>query len=132
MAVDLIRIFEAFTGAINDSKSPERFFSIVNTPLNMTKNSAYVSVTLLSDLLLVRIYSSSIQTLEFRTIRYTERTLYGVAISGLSFFPLAFSLSILVCGHLLFAISIYLPLPFQGCLFGVLGHSIKLHPARVY
>lgn len=59
MAVDLIRIFEAFTGAINDSKSPERFFSIVNTPLNMTKNSAYVSVTLLSDLLLVRIYPSS-------------------------------------------------------------------------
>jgi hypothetical protein len=33
--------------------APERFYANVNTSMNLTKNSAYVSVTLLADLVLV-------------------------------------------------------------------------------
>lgn len=54
MAVDLARAFMAFTGGMSIPDSPELFYGTVNTALNMTKNSAYVSVTLLADLLLVR------------------------------------------------------------------------------
>ena len=49
-----MRVFEAFTGNTNVPGAPDKFFAIVDTSLNMTKNSAYVSVTLLADLLLVR------------------------------------------------------------------------------
>jgi len=53
LVVDLIRAFEAFSGNMSISGSPDRYYANINTGLNLSKNSLYVIETLLSDALLV-------------------------------------------------------------------------------
>lgn len=53
LIVDLIRDFAAFTGNMDVPGSPEAYYANVNTSLNIAKTASYVSVTLLTDALLV-------------------------------------------------------------------------------
>jgi len=53
LIVDLTRAFAAFTGNMDLTGSPEEYYANVNTPLVITKNASYVSVTLAADALLV-------------------------------------------------------------------------------
>ena len=53
MVVDVVRAVQAFAGNMDVPGSPEKYYAIVNTALDRTKTSTYVSETLLADTLLV-------------------------------------------------------------------------------
>ncbi|KAH9484908.1 hypothetical protein JR316_0001810 [Psilocybe cubensis] len=53
IVVDLTRAFTAFTANLSVGGAAEAYYANVNTHLNITKNAAYCSATLLADALLV-------------------------------------------------------------------------------
>ncbi|KIM90157.1 hypothetical protein PILCRDRAFT_173807 [Piloderma croceum F 1598] len=53
VVVDVVRAVQAFAGNMDVPGSPEKYYAIVNTALDRTKTSTYVSETLLADTLLV-------------------------------------------------------------------------------
>lgn len=58
IVVDLTRAFTAFTANLSVGGAAEAYYANVNTHLNITKNAAYCSATLLADALLVSIQLS--------------------------------------------------------------------------
>lgn len=97
IVVDLTRAFEAFTANMSIGGSAEAYYANVNTHLNITKNAAYCSATLLADALLVN--TSWFETVTSRWLtacRSTEHLSSGDVIIWSLFFRSYFSFLILV------------------------------------
>ncbi|KAI0077643.1 hypothetical protein K474DRAFT_1707113 [Panus rudis PR-1116 ss-1] len=52
--VDIVRLLQAFgSGSLTDPHYPDLYFADLNNPLDLTKNSCYIIVTILADALIV-------------------------------------------------------------------------------
>ncbi|KAI0077645.1 hypothetical protein K474DRAFT_1707115 [Panus rudis PR-1116 ss-1] len=51
--VDIVRLMQAFGSSSTDPNYPDLYFADLNSPLDLTKNSCYIIVTILADALIV-------------------------------------------------------------------------------